>query len=354
MVLGENERLHAPPGDLKPRLNRIFIEQLAESIIQQLNEASQFRFMKILKSMGASDEDLESLGLESAMEFADLLKRIDDPEYAWLRRFEKLPPAGHTPLNCPVLRDWLLMGRKGESLLLQSVMCIGDGPFARDEFAEFLRKRAILVQDSGGVTGFVVLGREGWDEDEVDDLIERHVGRSLRIYSQEMLVAYLARDEDPFFAGSDALAAFRAGHPGLEFVSEGWPGWVETWVRADRQSAVAAHNRDYQVDLSPLRAMGYHVGKSGEEADVRHSILTLAFQGQLPIVSNHAYMQQWGNPGTPQRLRKIATHIAHSCSDARNRSGWEVAVEDWESDLEWLKESYYRGHMQFHWPDTFV
>ncbi len=50
--------------------------------------------------------------------------------------------------------------------------------------------------------------------------------------------------------------------------------------------------------------------------DRRHDILSMAFEANLPIMA--------------------------------------CAINDWESDLKWLKEMYYRGRMQFEWPDTTV
>jgi hypothetical protein len=209
--------------------------------------------------------------------------------------------------------------------------------------------------EAGRLTQVVVIGREGWTKHEVDEVIDAHVGCSLRMYSQEMLLSYLATDEDPFYGGNLVLEAFRAGHPGLEFVSQGWPGWVQAWVPLDRSLTGENRRPGFEVEESPIHVMGYRVGQSGVETGTRRRILRSAFGGPLPIVGNRHYMQQWGEPSSPQRLRKIAENIAAYCRIARHRSGaMGQAIADWESDLAWLKETFYHGHFRFHWPDSCV
>lgn len=239
---------------------------------------------------------------------------------------------------------------------IKQIICLGGGPFDADAFSDFLQERGLQIVEKESASGVVVLGREGWDEDEIDDVIDRHVGRSLRIYSQEMLVAALANGEDPFFGGEFVLAAFKAGHPGLEFLSEGWPGWVQAWVTEDRSpTSASTFDGEFHQEESPIHLMGYKVGNNGIDPEARQDILSRAFHGHLPIVGPPGYMQKWGEPGSPTRLRQIAENIASYCRNARRRSSsMEQAIADWEVDLQWLKETFYHGHMRFHWPDTTV
>ena len=53
-----------PRRAILSKLNREFIKQRAKSVVDQLDLASQFQFVSVLQAMGASDEDLESFGLE--------------------------------------------------------------------------------------------------------------------------------------------------------------------------------------------------------------------------------------------------------------------------------------------------
>lgn len=351
-VVGSNSWQWRTPDNMEPptgtnsRLNRQFVEQHADRIAGSLEGHLQYVFVNVLTKMGASVEEIERAGLGNFL-------ALQDSEYRLNAQFKKLPPAGHTPFNNPVLRDWLLTWPTTELSLGGSVAILGNGPFERDELTSFLVAKGFDCQEASDQTDLVILGRSGWEEAEVDDMIDDHVGRCLRIYSQEMFVAYLAKHDDPFLGGDDVLAAFRAGHPGLEFVSQGWPGWVQTYVAPSRRSR--STRSTFEVEESPLHVMGYSVGQQGAEESSRHEILRRAFCEQIPIVGPPGYMQQWGEPSSAQRLKKIADNLSTSCRNARSRANPpQAAISDWESDLEWLRETLYHGHMIFDWPSTHV
>jgi len=236
---------------------------------------------------------------------------------------------------------------------------VGCGPFEAADFEDFLRRHGVVPHEVDEDTGVVVLGREKWSEKEVDRAIDLRVGRMLKIYSQEMFVSFMAARSDPFYAGNLVLEAFKAKHKGLEFVSHGWAGWITTYVPEDRRSS--RHRRGpsergsppgtAQVDESPLSVLGYHVGQTGVDRSTRHTILARAFDGELPVVGSWEYMAAWGERRTPERLKKIADNIAAYCRGQRTRANRsEEAIEDWESDLAWLKEKFYNGHFRFSWP----
>lgn len=232
---------------------------------------------------------------------------------------------------------------------------MGSGPFDSTELAAFLETHHIEVVDDA--VGRLILGRQDWDEQELDDFIDLHQGDKLRIYSQEMFLAMLLSRRDPFAADQRVLAAFRAGHPGLEFVSEGWVGWVTTDVPFDRAQAESSSSRSgigsRWQEQSPLAALGYHVGKDGLGYLERRRILESAFRDALPQVGSRSYMEKWGEPGTPERLKAIANLLASTCRNRKKiANASPEAISDWENDLDWLKKSFYRGHMAFHWPGT--
>ena len=62
----------------------------------------------------------------------------------------------------------------------------------------------------------------------------------------------------------------------------------------------------------------------------------------LPKRELDAYMKRWGTPRSPERLRRIAWHIAWLVHSRQAARGMRWAVADWRLDLAWLKESYYR------------
>lgn len=336
-----------PPVAVIALLNRRFIEEHAASIAADLGPESVERFEAVLRSMGATDGDFERPGMEQIL-------AVSNPERFEQRRFEVLPPPTHLPFNCPELRDWIFNGDAHRAVLFPFANCVGDGPFERADFIDFLQRRKVNHHEAP--LGHLVIGREGWTGAQVDAFIDQHRGRHLRIYSQEMFVLMLYTGLDPFFAGPDVLRAFRAGHPGLEFVSEGWVGWVSTFVppdeRSSRSSKRSSGASGWQAE-SPLHAMGYKVGKQGLNSVQRSDLLRKAFTGDIPRVGTVAYMAEWGEPGTPERLKKLANYIASNCRNMKKRqSPSEEAIHDWETDLAWLKRTFYRGHFAFQWPDT--
>jgi hypothetical protein len=346
-VWGDARTCITPPGTVVVLLNRRFIDEHAASIAGGLDPDDVPRFEAILRSMGATDADFEKPGMEHIL-------AVSNPERFEQRRFDILPASAHSPLSCPELRDWIFNENAQRAQLFPYVNCVGEGPFQREDFIDFLNRRNLNHHEAP--LGHLVIGRKGWTENQVDGFIDQHRGRNLRIYSQEMFVLMLYTGLDPFYAGPDVLRAFRAGHPGLEFVSEGWVGWVSTFVplddRGSKSSRRSGGASGWQAE-SPLHAMGYKVGKQGLNSVQRSELLRRAFMEGIPRVGTADYMAEWGEPGTPERLKKLANYIASNCRNMKKRqSPSEEAIHDWEVDLAWLKRSFYRGHFAFQWPDT--
>lgn len=101
-----------------------------------------------------------------------------------------------------------------------------------------------------------------------------------------------------------------------------------------------------------LSFLGYHVGDNGLNDTSRREILDLAYNGVLPNVNDQAYMDQWGNPASARRLRKMANSIASFCRGKKSRDPDLLAVKEWDSDLEYLRLKYYVGRYDFDWPNT--
>ncbi len=342
-----------PPDIIRIKLDQVFISQLAKDIVEGLDESRRRWFASVLKAMGATDDDFKNCGLEVAHITNEYYR---NPNAAERVLFALLPPpvACRSAFNCTTIRDWFFEGVKYRPLAGSKVACIGNSPFG-PEFLKFLTEQDVIVAETHDHTEIVVLGRKGWSEEEIDQLIDSHVGGPLRIYSQEMLLGFLATNQDPFYATDLVKEAFRQGHPGLEFVSQGWPGWVNAWVTSNRRTTSAnSEFATFNVEESPIHKMGYVVGRNGLPPHERQFLLENAFRHALPIVGGLAYMLEWGEPGTCERLHRIADHIATNCRNASNRWAWAQAVADWREDLEWLKESFYHGHCRFQWPDTWV
>ena len=114
---------------------------------------------------------------------------------------------------------------------------------------------------------------------------------------------------------------------------------------------------------SPSRGMlsylGYRVGNTGESRDVRRQMLIHIFSRELPPLVSKSYMDEWCEPGSPGRLEKMAHSIAAFARNAKRRNvdAMTRAIEDWESDLNYLRNELYIGRFAFDrfvWPSTFL
>ena len=106
---------------------------------------------------------------------------------------------------------------------------------------------------------------------------------------------------------------------------------------------------DYEDGL--LSFVGYQVGVNGETSDIRLRILDCVFHNKLPHVESEEYMSQWGEPESADRLRKMAHTLAALARNAkRNSRNYSRAIDEWESDLDYLHLRYYVGKFKFQWP----
>ena len=103
-----------------------------------------------------------------------------------------------------------------------------------------------------------------------------------------------------------------------------------------------------------LAFLGYHVGANGLPEDERRAILASVYLEELPPVNSSNYMSDWGQPHTGGRLKKLAeTLAALARNEKRKRAASSaIAVDEWEADLEYLRQNYYLGCYDFVWPQT--
>ena len=103
-----------------------------------------------------------------------------------------------------------------------------------------------------------------------------------------------------------------------------------------------------------LKRYGYKVGESGLSAQQRRQVLDSIFRRPLFFAGDKVYLNDWGQPSTSKRLQKMANSIAAFTRNEKRRRGdtSATAVQNWESDLEYLKRTYYEGHFHFQWPST--
>ncbi len=106
-----------------------------------------------------------------------------------------------------------------------------------------------------------------------------------------------------------------------------------------------------------LRYFGYAVGVNGKLKSHRQAILKRVFElDVIPNLVSPAYVAEWGSGCSSARLKKMAESIASFCRNdkRRQRAIMNRAIENYEKDLAWLKETYYDGRFdeRFRWPTT--
>lgn len=138
-----------------------------------------------------------------------------------------------------------------------------------------------------------------------------------------------------------------AGEVGMMFR---WPQ-IETRA-ADHRNEDADHSHFEGLErVGMLAYLGYKVGNDGLSAPVRRKLLTEVFARALPPAFQREYMDQWGEPGTAQRLRKMADCIASFARNAsRKDADFGQAIQQWEDDLAYLRDRHYQGTFGFAWP----
>jgi hypothetical protein len=340
------------PEAIRSELNSAFIRSVEQpGFVGGLEDANRRLLFNLLReNMGVSLTKLSSMGF-----FEEVLSV--NPELALASLFShEETPSGRSFVNCKRLRDRFFAAKTATPFELP-VKLLGNGPFDQADFKEFLKKCRVPMWKRNTPVNVLILGRDDWKPEAVNEIVEDAEGAVLQIYSQEMLISVLAGHPDPFRVWPLRerlwdMYAFRDGHPGLEYVSNGWAGWIKGVGFSSAVSWGDGTSDFNQVEQSPLSAMGYRAGVSGLDEGSRRRILRSAFEGPLPFVESSAYMEGWGSPTTAERLKRIAYHLSNMIDTHRHRTNLHVAVHDWETDLAWLKNTFYRGVATFYWPQV--
>ena len=127
------------------------------------------------------------------------------------------------------------------------------------------------------------------------------------------------------------------------------------WPTTEAKTGDGSISREAWLEEGMLLYMGYKVGHTdGKDRCVRKSILHEIFEGALPPVFPPRYLNEWGEARSARRLKKMAECIASFARNANRRrdNKMEVAVDQWESDLEYLYYEYYVRKFHFAWPSA--
>jgi hypothetical protein len=200
--------------------------------------------------------------------------------------------------------------------------------------------------------------------------------KNISVISQEMFLSRLLRNapihesnaDDEFLKlhieGHTTLAQYnkiqnvidKCSKPQLLIKKEnGYFAWPSTEIGTNNQGDIGDLDESPKVGL--LSNMGYHVGITGAHKSERNRILEIVYTASvLPNVDSPEYIKEWGNPASLKRLKKMADTVASSCRNAKGQThkDMHVAINDWESDLAWLKKTFYDGvyNKKFIWPSS--
>ncbi|MDO9478480.1 MAG: hypothetical protein Q7L07_17365 [Pseudohongiella sp.] len=119
-----------------------------------------------------------------------------------------------------------------------------------------------------------------------------------------------------------------------------------------------AGSKPMEGDFAPFSALkmfGYTVGKTqGWDKKRREAFLTDFMEQKLPKEVATTFGNEYGEPMSTTRLRKVANVIANNCGlrIKSDKVKYAHAIADWKSDLQFLKVNYYekKGLKFMPWP----
>jgi hypothetical protein len=129
------------------------------------------------------------------------------------------------------------------------------------------------------------------------------------------------------------------------------PDEMVAWPTADSAGGGGRLMTDDWLSKGMVSFLEYRVGiTNGLAAPVRKQLLTQIYTGKLPPVFPSWYLSEWGKPGAPRRLAKLAGTIAQFARNEKCRAGMSVAIEHRRQDLEFLYYNYYVNKLYLGWP----
>lgn len=225
----------------------------------------------------------------------DLSKQIDTPSHSWDRSYIAAA-TGWSPFSSKTIRS----------------LAFWDGAI--------LGGRDIWQEGQ-----FIVVGREGFDEDYLRRAAELASEKDLAIefLSQEDFLNFVLNDVCPDYGPSDPRIT---GHPGLSFLSSIGFKWPAVGIYTGKNLLENFEGEDH--DLATRYSYSVRKGVSVAE---RKRALNQGVQGL--------------------GLKVVAHHIAGLARRNSGNAKMKDAVSCWKADLEWLYETKYLGSAHgFFWP----
>ncbi len=316
-----------------------------DELKEQLQEADE-SLQKLLKAKDRLDQFPSGRGTRS------------DPQRPPVRT----PTASDTTLLAISDRriiDWMLEDASPDQANVENgyISIVGSGPWKQRRLEELMKESAFDPWELPDADILhVVVGRTDWDASKLEEQIDLMAGQSLRIYSQEMWFAKLVTGRDPFDSGDhDLLMAFAEGHPALQYLIARELPWPEVTAKKPKNGGRNGVDVfDFKAN-SPLSNFGYQVGATrGLSQSERRQLLAEFLEARTLVFDDEATAAdrlEWGKPNSTQRLLRLAAHLKWLI-EWQGKSPQRVqANEEWRSDLQWLKKTYYKpSQHKFRWP----
>ena len=85
--------------------------------------------------------------------------------------------------------------------------------------------------------------------------------------------------------------------------------------------------------------MGYKTGATGDGAYKRRQILVRIMEKPLPRINSKAYMDEWGDYLSAERLTRLLDHLAVQ-HNTRPMGQFKDSHREWVADIDYLLERY--------------
>ncbi|TLX17177.1 winged helix-turn-helix domain-containing protein [Rhizobium sp. MHM7A] len=139
--------------------------------------------------------------------------------------------------------------------------------------------------------------------------------------------------------------------------SSGNPDEYFDWPTTEARGGDGSLSLENVQKSGVLGQLDYHVGRTlGQPDAYRRRTLMKIFERPIPPSLKGFEPDEWGQPGSAHRLRKMAYSIAAFTRSAKRKklASFEEAIRHWETDLKYLHDQYYAGKFGFAWPSTQV
>ncbi|CAN5674625.1 hypothetical protein BH11PLA1_BH11PLA1_19280 [soil metagenome] len=233
----------------------------------------------------------------------------------------------------------------------------GVGPFNDKEIKAYLIEVSLYPSHSpSSWARCAIVGRAGTDLVALGRQLAQCQGKRFRVYSHEMLEAWVEMGQDPFECMPiSKRLEFVGGHPVLLKLLESWTGWVVCDLHKAKAHHSDAGRMQRRGEYTPLSWLGYSVNaKRALSETSRREILAECFISNLPEVAFQGSLKQttWGSADSGTRLKAMATELAQQTEfHARRYGANSDPAQIKHSDLEWLREQFYNSSIHdFHWP----